>query len=249
MIYESGRECVRPRQKRKNLNILSLYKSVLDPNHLEIAPELTNHPKLNSRPQPADRQIMWLRCTDSRLSISAGWYCASDQRESLIIALITGLEEETETETASEGGGGWTGRGQSQASATFSPLSSQRLCTVVLAVSWRITVEWEGELSPRWGLALEKGFTFFLNSNSKLGFWHLLSHFYYLHILFSSSIRLSGHSAIKLRSLTCWNFLPAAHRIFGVQAEWPVGSWSCLVQSDCWNNDNLSPGWYVLPMQ
>lgn len=49
---------VRERQKRKNLNILPLYKSVLDPNHLEIAPELTNHPKLFSRPQPAHRQIM-----------------------------------------------------------------------------------------------------------------------------------------------------------------------------------------------
>lgn len=120
VIYESGRACVRQRQKRKNLNILSLCKRVLDPKHLEIAPELTNHPKLNSRPQPADRQIMWLHCTDSRLSINWGWYCASDQRESLIITLITGLEEETETETASEGGGGWTGQVQSQALVTFS---------------------------------------------------------------------------------------------------------------------------------
>lgn len=74
------------------------------------APELTKHPKLNSQPRPTHCQIMWLCCTDTRLSISSGWYCATDQEESLIITLITGLEEEEkETDTAS-GGGGWLSR-------------------------------------------------------------------------------------------------------------------------------------------
>lgn len=66
-------------RKGRTSTFFPFCESILDPNHLDIvmspAPELTNHPKLNSQPQPAHRQITWLHCTDSKLSISSGWYC------------------------------------------------------------------------------------------------------------------------------------------------------------------------------